>query len=403
MHQEADHTLPQVTDNQSQIDSSPRQEVRRYSRRTVLGAILGAAAVGLAGCVPGHEKRELQDFASGPQNGGSNPPEGTPTDPVSTEAIDPATGTPEVPATASPFATETVMVDNTAIPSPFATEASTFAPDPTATTQVDSTSTPIPATETSVPATVIPENTSTPEKAITYPGRMEYRLNTELTSDDVPVESIKANPAFNKDGRTAEEVIQRALLKAHYRAYVVSHEGRQTFEDLNSLSPEEFEEKLLNGEDMSYEIYARTPESWNQGSPAKMKVNPEKGIDFAICTDPTLAEAEGNIITIQKDLSFSHMVDSDGKITCVLFGPFYAEQTVYDKYGLTDLSASLMRGAETMSFATQSAGGIFNIVEGKSDSELTIYSAEAQPGVEADGNEVINIPNYGSITPLFVR
>jgi len=306
------------------------------------------------------------------------------------------------PAFASPPIeyTATSTHENSAMtPSISPTEESTNTPEPTYTPTLEPTATP----------TEVPTSTPTPEpeptKEITYSGKMEFKLDTELTSEDISLRELILNPLFNKDGMNAEEAIQRAILKAHYRAYVSAHEGRKTPEELKALSPEEFEKKLLAGEDMSYLIYGKKREDSAENQKAEpLKVDPAKGLNFAVSTDPSLNQAAsdkfqgGNIKTGSYGIEYSYIVGPDGTLTCML----HTISNYNNDEGTFTLGMLLLDGAQIMAEATQNAGGEFKFTHENYDYDITLW-ATAPADSEPDGNKIIQIRSGEKYTPIFIK
>ncbi len=272
--------------------------------------------------------------------------------------------------------------------------------------------TPTPVSEDIATPTEEPKDTPTPEpeptKEILYTGKMPYEYDLEITSEDVPVRELKLNPLFNKDGLNAEETLQRAILKAHYLAYTKSNDKHSSEEHLTNLSPEEFEERLLNGEDMSYNIYAHPREAWDENLKAQsMKVDPTKGVNFAIVADSAyLHFHSGKVIVrdipVVDRVEYAFAVDDEGKLTCIFHtDEAYQNPRTFDKYGLFYFSDFLFGALELMSEATQNSGSPAKVSE-KRDPDITAW-ADAPSDAEVDNNKVIAIEGFGRYTPVFIK
>lgn len=286
-------------------------------------------------------------------------------------------------------------------PSISPTEESTNTPEPTYTPTIEPTATP----------TEVPTSTPTPEpeptKEITYSGKMEYELNMDITPEDFPIHELKLNPLFNNDGMDAEHAIQRAILKAHYRAYVSAHEGRKTPEELKALSPEEFERRLLAGEDMSYSIYGHDLENWDENLKAHpLIVDPSKGLDFAVVPDTSLLSVGSNKVIVRNistyyGMEYAYVVDPDGKLTCVFHTTSDYADSLESEYGSLYFFANLMAGAEIMAEATQNSGGTYQLTAEERDLDMRTWVVAPQESV-VDNNKVMVIDGVKYIS-VFMR
>lgn len=357
---------------------------RRMTRRALLRAGIGASLVAATGGLGVLIGKELGNIQTDEQDNSSGHNE-------------------EIIVPSSPVIGKTMEVD------PLSTSGSIFTPtevskntptvEPTATFEPTSTPTEVPPTSTPEPE---------PTKEVTYPGRMEYKLDMDITSEDFPIHELILNPLFNKDGMDAEQAMQRALIKAHYQAYISAHEGRKTPEELRALSPEEFQKRLLAGEDMSYRIWGHPKEAWDENKKAQsLIVDPARGFNFAVSTDKSLISGQGETVVRNIDgegdgFAYAYIVDADGTLTCVLHtiaGANYTESTD----GLFNFGWDLLRGAQLAAIATQMSGGRYVLSYEDSDPDIMLQ-AFAPPDLQVDNNKVVQFKEGGpKYTPILIK